>query len=97
MDYLNQGNEGQFYPKPENHLVLAIICTAFCCMPLGIIAIIKANEVNTLYNTKQYAQAEKAASDAKKWSLIGICVSGVFIVIYLLFYIVMMFAAVNNY
>lgn len=92
MDYLNQGNQGQFYPKPDNHLVLAIICTAFCCMPIGVYAIVKANEVNTLYNTKQYALAEKAASDAKKWSLIGICVSGVLIAIYVVFYIVMICA-----
>ena len=97
MDYLNQGNQGQFYPKPNNNLVLAIICTAFCCMPIGVYAIIKASEVNNLYNTQQYAQAEKAAADAKKWSIIGICISGVFIVLYLLFYIVMLIAAAGEY
>ena len=30
-------------PKPDNNLVLAIICTICCCLPLGIVGIVKAN------------------------------------------------------
>ncbi len=96
MDYLNQGNQGQYYPKPDNHLVLAIICTAFCCMPLGIYAIIKANDVNTQYNMQQYAAAEKSAAEAKKWSIIGMCTSGVLIALYLVFYVVMTMLAMAD-
>lgn len=84
MDYINQG---QYYPKPDNHLVLAIICTAFCCMPIGIYAIIKANDVNSQYNMQQYAQAEQSAAEAKKWSIIGIVASGIIWVLFLIFYI----------
>lgn len=65
-------------PKPDNNLVLAIICTICCCLPLGIVGIVKANKVNGLYYAKQYEAANLAAQEAKKWSLIGMGV-GLFI------------------
>lgn len=58
-------------PKPDNNLVLAIICTICCCLPLGIVGIVKASKVNGLYYAKQYEAANLAAQEAKKWSLIG--------------------------
>lgn len=70
-------------PKPDNNLVLATIC---CCLPLGIVGIVKANKVNGLYYAKQYEAANLAAQEAKKWSLIGMGV-GLFInIIYWLVY-----------
>lgn len=39
-------------PKPDNNLVLAIICTICCCLPLGIVGIVKASKVNGLYYGK---------------------------------------------
>ncbi|MBQ9215472.1 MAG: CD225/dispanin family protein [Prevotella sp.] len=96
MDYQNQG---QYYPKPDNHLVLAIICTAFCCMPIGIYAIIKANDVNSQYNMQQYALAEQSAAEAKKWSIIGIVASGVIGILFFIFYIgaIVLAAAGGNF
>ena len=35
--------------KPDNNLVWAILSTVLCCMPLGIVAIIKATSVDTLW------------------------------------------------
>ena len=40
-------------PKPDNNLVLAIICTICCCLPLGIVGIVKASKVNGLYYAEQ--------------------------------------------
>lgn len=71
---------------PNNNMVLAILTTICCCLPLGIVAIIKANSVNTLYAAKQYDAAIQAANDAKKWSLIGIIIGVVVYVVYLLFF-----------
>ncbi len=31
---------------PDNNLVWAILCTVLCCLPLGIVAIIKSTKVN---------------------------------------------------
>lgn len=85
----NSNNYGSNYGqplKPDNHMALAIITTVCCCLPFGIVGIVKASQVNSLYFLKQYAAAQKNADDAKKWSIIGI-VSGVIIwVIYMAVY-----------
>ncbi len=65
-------------PKPDNNLILAIITTICCCLPFGIVAIIKASKVNGLYMSGLYEQAAAEAADAKKWALIGIGL-GIFI------------------
>ncbi|MES5006146.1 CD225/dispanin family protein [Prevotella disiens] len=59
-------------PKPDNYLILAILTTACCCLPIGIYAIILANRVNTYYFARQYDLAVMTAREAKKWSIIGI-------------------------
>ena len=82
-------NQGYYAPqKPDNNLVLAIFCTACCCLPAGIYAIIKANDVNNQYNMGMYEQAAESAAQAKKWSLIGIGASAVVWVLYILFYVI---------
>ena len=81
------------YPKPNNNLALAIFCTACCCLPAGVYAIIKANDVNNYYNMGQYELAEDAAAQAKKWSLIGIGASAVICVLYILLYVVLFIIA----
>lgn len=82
----NQQGYGQYYGstpnnptpvKPDNNMALAIITTVCCCLPFGIVAIVKASQVNSLYFGKQYAAAQQAAKDAKTWSLIGIAVGAV--------------------
>ncbi|MBQ8158112.1 MAG: CD225/dispanin family protein [Prevotella sp.] len=72
--------------KPDNNMALAIFTTICCCLPLGIVAIVKANSVNTLYLMKQYDAANQAAQEAKKWSIIGIVLSVVGSLIYFLFF-----------
>lgn len=70
------------FPKPNNNLVLAIVCTVLCCLPLGILGIIKATKVDGYYHSGQYALAQQAADDAKKYSLIGMGISAVCYVLY---------------
>lgn len=64
-------NQDTMPPKPENYLVWAILTTVCCCLPFGIVAIIKACKVNTLYAGRMYAAAELASHDAKKWCIIA--------------------------
>lgn len=56
-------------PPPENYLVWSILTTIFCCIPLGIVAIIKSTKVNELWNLGDQIGAQKAAADAKKWAI----------------------------
>lgn len=73
-------------PKPNNYMVLAIVTTVCCCLPFGIVGIVKASKVNSLYALQQYAAAQAASEEAKKWSLIGIGCGAVVSIIYLLVY-----------
>lgn len=76
-------NEPEQVPMmPNNNMILAILTTVCCCLPLGIVAVIKANQVSSLYMAKQYAAAQKSADDAKKWALIGLACGFVFDVLY---------------
>jgi hypothetical protein len=79
--------------KPDNYLVWAILSTVFCCLPLGIVAIVKASKVDALWAQGLQEEAIEAANDAKKWSIIG-AVSGVLgVVLYVVFCLVLGFAA----
>ncbi|WP_339701214.1 CD225/dispanin family protein [uncultured Marixanthomonas sp.] len=70
--------------KPDNHLVWAILCTVLCCLPLGIVSIIKSTKVNELYEQGDYAGAQKSADEAKKWAIWGAVITGAFLVLYII-------------
>lgn len=69
---------------PDNNLVWAILSTVLCCLPLGIVAIIKSTKVSELWARGDYAGAQKAADDAKKWALYGALTSVILIVLYVI-------------
>lgn len=67
---------------PDNNLVWAILCTILCCLPLGIVAIIKSTSVEKLWREGRFQEAEKAAADAKKFSIWGAVISAIFLILY---------------
>jgi hypothetical protein len=50
-----------------NHLTEAILVTIFCCMPLGVVAIVYAAQVNTLIEQGNYKAALSASENANKF------------------------------
>lgn len=64
----------------------SILVTIFCCLPFGIVGIINASKVSSLYAQGNYDEAQRASADAKKWTLIGLCVGFVGIIAYLVVY-----------
>src|SRR4051794_507037 len=38
---------------PPNYLPQAILTTLFCCLPFGVVAIVKSTQVNSLWQTGQ--------------------------------------------
>ncbi|GED96846.1 CD225/dispanin family protein [Gordonia crocea] len=75
--------------KPENNLVWAIVATLMCCLPLGIVAIVKAVSVDKLWAAGDFAGAQAAADDAKRWSIWSAIAGGVWALLWGIIAVVM--------
>ena len=71
---------------PSNNLVWAILSTIFCCLPLGIVSIVYAAQVNGKWASGDVAGAQESSRKAKQFALwgtiIGLIVNIVVIAIY---------------
>lgn len=77
---------------PDSNLVWAILCTVLCCLPLGIVAIVKASSVEKLWAQERYDEAQKASADAKKYSIWGAVIAGIGIALYIIVLVIAMIA-----
>ena len=86
-----QGNPygPQMPQKPDNYLVWAILSTLLCCLPFGIVAIVKSSKVDTLWYAGNHGEAIQASNDAKKWSIISAVVGLVGGLLYVIFYVIL--------
>lgn len=72
-----QPTNGETVPKcPPTNLVWAILATIFCCLPLGVVAIIYSVKVSQKYQQGDYAAAEHY-SEVSAWWCIGTIVGGI--------------------
>ena len=71
---------------PKTWLVESILATLLCCMPFGLVGLIKAANVSTLYNAGKYAEATVASQEAGKWTKISAAVGIIFALLYLAFW-----------
>jgi hypothetical protein len=83
------GGPGGPTGQPDSNLVWGILVTVLCCLPLGIVSIVKATQVSGLWGQGRYAEAQKAADDAKKFAMWGAIAGVVVGVIYLIFTLVL--------
>jgi len=56
---------------PKNNLVWAILSTICCCLPLGIVSIVFAAQVNGKWAAGDFAGAQDSADKAKRFAIIG--------------------------
>ena len=77
---------------PDNYLVWAILCTLLCCLPFGIVSIVKATQVEKLWLAGDKMGARKASDDAKKWAIISAVVGAVGYIIYFIISIIVAIA-----
>lgn len=83
-------NVSQNQPTPpDNYLVWAILTTILCCLPLGIVAIIKSTSVNTLWAQGNHDAAYKSAADAKKFSIWSAVAAAIIWVLYIILVVVL--------
>lgn len=83
--YGGQGYNPQGYPygpgqqgPPPSYLAWAIISTLCCCMPFGIVAIIYASKVNSLWLRGDVSGAQKASQRAQLWTILAIVIGLIF-------------------
>ena len=62
-----------FPPRPQiqNYLIPAVLSAFCCCLPLGVVAIIYAAQVNSKLMAGDIAAAQAASKNAKMWSWIA--------------------------
>ena len=58
--------------KPDNNLVLAIISTLCCCVPLGIVSIVYAAQVDNKWTAGDLIGAQESSDKAKMWGYVSI-------------------------
>jgi hypothetical protein len=68
-------------PAPNNYMVFAILTTLFCCLPAGVVSIVKAAQVNSKWNAGDQMGAQDASRQAKQWAIISAVVGLVLIVL----------------
>jgi hypothetical protein len=67
-----------------NYLVPAILATLFCCLPVGIVSIVFASQVNSKLAVGDVQGALAASKSAKLWLIVSVCLGLVIIVIVIL-------------
>jgi hypothetical protein len=79
-------------PQIDNNMTMSIV-SIFLFWPLAIPAIINASKVNTLLQQGDYAGAQQAAGESKRWSklalIIGLSLWGLSLVCCILWFVVL--------
>ena len=79
-------------PAPQapvpSHMAKAILTTLFCCLPFGIVAIVKASKVDSLLAAGRRDEAIQASKEADNWGNWSILASLILGVVYALFAVV---------
>lgn len=82
--YGQPGGYGAPQTPPNNHLVMAILTTVLCCLPLGVVSIVFSSQVNSKWAAGDYQGAIDAAEKAKKWWIASLATGIVVIVLYII-------------
>ena len=57
---------------PSNHLAFAIVVTLLCCVPTGIVAIVYAARVDSLFHAGDPDAAKRASESARNWAIASV-------------------------
>ncbi|MGN0820517.1 MAG: CD225/dispanin family protein [Akkermansia sp.] len=75
-------------PPVPSHMAKAILTTLFCCLPFGIVAIVKASKVDSLLAAGRRDEAIQASKEADNWGNWSILASIIIGVVYALIFAV---------
>lgn len=66
---------------PPNNLAWSIVNLIFCCLPLGIVALVFAVQSQSAANRGDMAEADRTASTAQTCNMVATIGGGIFIAI----------------
>lgn len=92
-----QSNPQPTGPKPTSYLALAILATIFCCLPFGIVSIVKASKVDSLWNAGRYMESQDASRKARNWAIAAILTAVVIAILYFVFILLVGASAVGGW
>ncbi|MDE6544024.1 MAG: CD225/dispanin family protein [Muribaculaceae bacterium] len=76
------GGNVPVYP-PSSNLVWAILSTILCCLPLGIVSIVYAAQVDSEWARGNYQEAYRKSRLARNWAIASACSGLVVSIIYM--------------
>ena len=86
--YGAQSQYGRPMPEgfcPTTWLWQSIVVTILCCLPFGIVGIVKASQVENLWRQGRQLEAERASQAAKTWTLWGFGIGLAGSILYMVF------------
>lgn len=81
---INASTNLNSFNRPKTYLALAIITTLMCCLPLGVVSIIFASQVESKFKAGDIDGAEKASKNALTFGIIALVTGIIFISIIIL-------------
>ncbi len=65
-----------------SYLAQSILCTLFCCLPFGVVAIVYAAQVSSKLSAGDYGGAAAASANARRWCWLSFGIGLAVIAIY---------------
>lgn len=76
-------------PEPQSYLWLGILTTILCCLPLGIVSIVKAAKCKQRYARGMYEESYAYSRSAKLWGIWSAIIGFILIAAYVIFFIIL--------
>ena len=74
----------------KDYFLHNILVLVFCCLPIGIVGIIKSSECKSAIAVGDVARAQRLSAEAKKMATIGCICGSVLIGLIVVFYVVLL-------
>ena len=85
IPYSGPTYSGPMEQMPSTWLAQSILATLFCCLPFGIVGIIKASNVESRWRIGDYEGARQASRQARTWTLVSFFIGLGGILLYIIF------------